>query len=423
MRAQRLLVPFVAAAFAACTDSPTAPKRLTTQGPSLQASEGRGVFQRYVAIGTSISLGWASDGVYFETQEDSWPAQLARLGHREITQPYIQSPGCRSPIVPPLAADRRLSGERIFANLATLSCAPLLPGVTLPTQNVAVNGARVADALFTTPENVTDLSNRLLYSRVLPPGTTQVSAMEAQNPKLVSVELGSNEIFGAQSGIALVGAPPLPILDPATFASQYRQVLDRIEAEKVKHVLLVGLPTNPFLVPAFRTGAEIAANATVLLAGFNVAVQPDCATTGAQNVIFVLLKLLPAMQAGLAARAAGLPALPFSCAGAGPTAVDYVLTPAEQAIVLGVVTQMNAIIQAEAQARGYAYMSLDALYAAPGVRTPLNVATLLTSAQPFGPYMSLDGVHPNAAGQALIAEGAALALNQRYDLGIPVTLP
>jgi lysophospholipase L1-like esterase len=37
--------------------------------------------------------------------------------------------------------------------------------------------------------------------------------------------------------------------------------------------------------------------------------------------------------------------------------------------------------------------------------------------------MSLDGVHPNAAGQALIAEGAALALNARYDLGIPVIAP
>ena len=424
MRAQRLLVPLAAALFAACADSPTAPKRLTTQGPSLQASEGRGVFQRYVAIGTSISLGWASDGVYFETQESSWPAQLARLGHREITQPLIQSPGCRPPILPPLAANTRLSGDPIFANLATLPCAALQPGITLPTQNVAVNGARVADALFTTPENVTDLANRRLYSRVLPPGATQVIAMRAQNPKLVSVELGSNEIFGAQSGIALVGAPPLPILDPATFASQYRQVLDSIDAEKVKHVLLVGLPTNPFLVPAFRTGAEIAANAGVLLVGFNVAVQPDCATSpGAQNVIFVLLKLLPTMQAGLAARAAGLPALPFSCAGAGPTTVDNVLTPAEQAIVLGVVTQMNAIIQAEAQARGYAYMSLDALYSAPGVRTPLNVATLLTSAQPFGPFMSLDGVHPNAAGQALIAEGAAEALNLRYNLGIPVSAP
>ena len=92
-------------------------------------------------------------------------------------------------------------------------------------------------------------------------------------------------------------------------------------------------------------------------------------------------------------------------------------------IAIGVVAQMNAAIQAEAQARGFAFVSLDVLFAAPGVRTPLNVVALFTTAQPFGPFMSLDGTHPNAAGQALIAEGAAEALNALYDLGIPVGQP
>ena len=80
---------------------------------------------------------------------------------------------------------------------------------------------------------------------------------------------------------------------------------------------------------------------------------------------------------------------------------------------------MNAALQAEAQARGYAFMSLDALYAAPGVRVPLNVVALVTSPHPFGPFMSLDGLHPSAAGQTLIAQAAAQALNARYNLGIP----
>jgi hypothetical protein len=243
--------------------------------------------------------------------------------------------------------------------------------------------------------------------------------MEMQNPKLVSVEFGSNEILAAQSGVALVGAPPAPILDPQTFAAQYRQLLDRVDATNAKHVLLVGLPTNPLNIPAFRSGAEIAANAAVLFGVFNVAVQPDCGTTNSQNLIFVTVKLTTTIQAGVAARAAGQPAVPFTCAGAGPTTPDFVLTPAEQAIVTAVAAQMNAVIAGEAQARGYAYFSLDALYAAPGVRTPLNVVALFTSAEPFGPFMSLDGVHPNAAGQALIAQGAAQALNRRYDLGIP----
>jgi len=44
---------------------------------------------------------------------------------------------------------------------------------------------------------------------------------------------------------------------------------------------------------------------------------------------------------------------------------------------------------------------------------------LFTTPQPFGPFMSLDGLHPNAAGQAIIAQAAAQALNARYNLGIP----
>jgi hypothetical protein len=423
MSNHRYVVLPLAALLAACADSPTAPARAVASGPSLQASEARGVFQRYVAMGTSISQGVAGDGVYFASQETSWPAQLAALANRDMTLPLIQSPGCHAPAIVPLGANRRLSGEPIFGNPALLSCAPLVPGVTLPTQNVAINGARVANALFSTPENLNDPANNGLYARVLPPGATQVSAMESQNPKIVSVELGSNEFFGAQFGVALVGAPPLPILPPATFAAQYHELLDRVDAARVKHVLLVGLPTNPLVSAAFRTGTEIAANAAVLFAGFNVAVQPDCATTSAANLLFVPLKLGPVLQAGLAAKAANLPPIPFSCAGAGPTTSDFVLTPAEQAIVAGVVAQMNVVIQSEADARGYALMSLDAVYANPAARPPFNVATVFTSAEPFGPLLSLDGVHPSAAGHALLAQAAAVALNQRYDLGIPTFVP
>ena len=418
MSSQRLLLVPLVTFVAACADAPVAPTKVAADRPSLQESEGRGVFQRYVAIGTSLSMGWASDGVFEATQRSSWPAQLARLGNREITQPYIQSPGCRSPIAPPFAEGKRLSGEPILGNAAALSCAPLVPGVTLPTQNVAINAARVFDALNTTPENVVDPTNRQLYSRVLPPGATQVSAMETQNPKMVSVELGANEVLGAQSGIALVGAPPLPILNPQAFATQYRQVLDRVEATNAKVVLLVGLATNPLTLPAFRSGSEIAANAAVLFVGFNVAVQPDCATTNAANLIYVPLKLLTAMRDGLIAKAAGQPPLPFTCEEGVPTSVDFVLTPEEQGIVTTVVAQINTVIQSEAQARGWAYFSLDVFFTAPGVRVPLNVATLFTTAEPFGPFMSMDGTHPNAAGQAIIAEAAAQALNSRYDLGI-----
>ena len=53
-------------------------------------------------------------------------------------------------------------------------------------------------------------------------------------------------------------------------------------------------------------------------------------------------------------------------------------------------------------------------------RPPFNVVAMFTTAIPFGPLMSLDGIHPSAAGHAIIAQAAAQALNATYDLGIPV---
>ena len=54
----------------ACSDA-TAPDRARSLSPvadaGLDRSEGRGIFQRYIAIGTSLSMGWQSDGVIAAT--------------------------------------------------------------------------------------------------------------------------------------------------------------------------------------------------------------------------------------------------------------------------------------------------------------------------------------------------------------------
>ena len=109
------------AALAACADGPVAPTE--TRQPITQAtpelfSGGEGIFQRYVAIGTSISMGVQGDGVYAATQQTSWPAQLARLAHRELSLPLIESTGCAAPLAPPHATGKRISGEGAGMGLA-----------------------------------------------------------------------------------------------------------------------------------------------------------------------------------------------------------------------------------------------------------------------------------------------------------------
>lgn len=242
-------------------------------------SEGEGVFHRYVAIGTSISMGVQGDGVYAATQQTSWPAQLARLAHRELSLPLIQSTGCAAPFASPLATGRRISGEGAGLPFAQRLCMPNEAGVTLPAGNVAIDGARTGHALTATPENP-DPGHAMQYPRVLPPGMSQVTAMEAQNPKIVSVELGGNDILGASHGFYLPGVNVVPV---SAWEPQYRQVVAHVDAA-AKHAVLVGLLDDVRSFPAFRTGAELW-NARATFGPFNVAIAANCENRDRKSVV------------------------------------------------------------------------------------------------------------------------------------------
>jgi lysophospholipase L1-like esterase len=409
-------------ALAACSDrttsslsSPTAPDLVAGDagGSEGGGSEGVGVFQRYVAVGTSISMGVQSDGVYAATQETSWPAQLARLAHRELTLPLISAPGCASPIVAPLASGVRLSGEPIGIPFLSRSCAPNEHGVTLPAGNVAIDGARTGQALTATPENP-DPGHATQYPRVLPPGMSQITAMESQHPKVVSVELGANDVLGATSGVYIPGISVVPV---SVWEPQYREIAARVDAV-AKHAVLVGLVNDVARFPSFRAGNEIWV-ARASFAPFNVVVSNDCAES--HNLVFVASRVPTAAATGAFFARNGLGAFTFSCANGGPGDPDGVLSPADVVLVNAQLAAMNDVIKEEAHARGFAYFALGALYEDVVTKAPFNAITLMTSPQPYGPYISLDGLHPTAEGARVIADAAARALNAAYRLGIPTS--
>ena len=97
-----------------------------------------------------------------------------------------------------------------------------------------------------------------------------------------------------------------------------------------------------------------------------------------------------------------------------PGAADYVLTASDMVAINARMAQINAHIQAKANANGYAYFALSAVYDLP--KPSLNLYNVLFSNAPFGPNISLDGVHPSAQGQSLLANAAAMAIDARYDL-------
>ncbi|HET7456519.1 MAG TPA: SGNH/GDSL hydrolase family protein [Gemmatimonadaceae bacterium] len=391
-------------ALAACTDpvQPTSPdaavRRDVVTAPQL--------FARYVALGTSNSQGVQSAGLNASGQRAAWPAQLASRAGVPMSLPLVQDPGCSPPLLPPLAADAALlaafsafgaGGDLMSAVMTT--CAPLQAGIVPPTNSVAISGADVHDALTSTIESEAAVGARVteLYRRVLAPGQTQVTAMLAEQPTFVSVELAANDVLPASTGRASAMTPY------ANWEADYDAVIGAVRSTGARAVL-VGLPNNAANFPSIRRSREFFNNWPYLLT-LGISVSLNCYYSS--NYVFIpgyVLTLLSKTPTTA------------TCADV-PGAADYVITPSDMSAINARMAQINTHIQAQAAANGYAYFSLSALYDLP--KPSLDMYKVLFSSTPFGSNMSLDGVHPNAAGQTILANAAAQAVNQTYGTAIP----
>jgi len=367
-----------------------------------------------------------SDGVLYSNQEGSWVAQLARAANAEFTQPLVSGAptgsaafsggGCTAPIAAPLLLAVRFGGRPLAQ--PDSSCSPLLPGIALPTNNVAIDGARAYDALFITPDSAirrgSSRAGGKLYARVLAPRQTQVTAMMAQDPTFVSVELGANEVLGAQSGLVAPGATVVPL---ETFRPIYDAIIDSVRKTGARAVIAGLGIADVSTFPSVRRVSELVADSAAFLR-YNIVFAADCSGPDRDNLVQVGQRLAPAILGAAVAARAGL-RFTFSCANVA-NAADGVITPAEAAAVNAITTQLAAYIRGKAEQGGYAFFELGELYATSKLGQPFSLDRLLTSVQPYGPLISLDGVHPTRAGHTVLARAAARAINARYRLGIVV---
>jgi len=389
-------------ALSACSDGKVSPLSADVD-PALGLSPQAAAYMtRYVAIGTSVSMGWASDGVNVNSQNNAWPKQLAEMAGVGFTIPGIAEPGCPPPAASPLISFRRIDGSPATGSTV---CSPNVPGVTLPTNDLAVENATAREALNATPETATQ-GRGPVTSRVLPSGMTQITAMKSLNPTFVSVEFGGNEILPAQVGLLFPGVTFTPF---ETFKANYDQIIDNVKATGAA-ALLVTLRTDLRNFPTIRTGPEIAAQRATF-AAYNVTVNANC--DASENFIFVRGKVLTAIATGAAFAAHGLGPFDLSCANV-PGTVDYVLTPADIGFINNLASQMSDEIERLAAENGYATFSLGALYDKSKEDFPFDLEVMLKSDHPYGELISLDGVHASAKGQTVLARTARQAIQQAY---------
>ena len=401
-----MLVTVSALALVACADdaaSPAAPRagKSAPETADLSRKVG-GMMVNYVAIGTSVSMGWADDGVNEGGQRKAWTKQLADLARVDFDVPAIASPGCQPPLAAPLLAFVRIDGTPFGAPTV---CSPNVAGVTLPTNNLAIENATTNEALNATPATATQ-GRGPVTSRVLPAGMTQMTAMRSMHPTFVSVEFGGNELLPAQAGLLYPGVTFTPF---ETFKANYSQIIDNVKATRAKAVL-VSIRADLRKFPTIRTGPEIASQRSKF-AAYNVTVNADC--DASPNYIFVRGKVLTAIITGVTRAGAALGPYDLSCADV-PATLDYILTPSDIAFLNALGDQMSAEIERHAHANGYAVFPLGALYNISKINVPFDLDTFLKSSKPYGELISLDGVHASAKGQTVLALVAAGAIVGKY---------
>jgi hypothetical protein len=394
----------VFAAALGCTLLVAACQNDVLNSPGVPPYAGGAMFQRYVAMGNSITAGFQSGGINDSTQRQSYAVLVAgAMRGDRFYYPSLNNPGCPPPLT------NVFTGARVGTGSTAATC--LFRNAALPpyVSNVAVPGAETIDMLVNGPAPGTN-SNPL--TQLFLGGRTQVQAMMDATPTFVSVWAGNNDLLGA----ALAGDTTLAT-DTAAFRISYSQTLDSIEATGAQAILIavgLGHSVNNVVLPFFSRGTTwfgLAASGAFNPAPFTVAA--NCAPPRGDTVLVSF-----AYGFGLLATAQG----------GTPTTLDCtappVIEPAETRFFAVLQLRYNAIIQAQATVRGFAYTdsvnsTLDSLAGIANQFAPFPNTAAPCSGSPFGLAFSCDGIHPNQATQLKIAKKIIRAINAHYNSAIP----
>ena len=348
-----------------------------------------------MALGDSLTAGFESGSLHVNAQNNSYPLLI----HRQVTegaggfqQPLISEPGIPGKLVLrtitaggiPVITPEPGNGQPI--NLA----APAY-------QNLAIPGANVHDVL------AAHTDRGVLFQIILrDPRFTALQQALAQNPTFVTLWIGNNDVLAAAtSGIVIEGVTLTPV---AQFEADFEAITAAI-AGRGAQMAIANIPdvtTIPFVTTVSRF-VRLPNGQVFNLIGPDGPIGPGD---------FVLLSAAAAIQAGRG--------IPTQVGGAGPLGNEHVLNAAEVATIRARIAAYNAIIRAEATARGAAHVDINAQlieYATQG----RNVGGIvLTTAFLTGGIFSYDGVHPTGIGQGLIANAFIEAINEQFDAEIPL---
>lgn len=362
------------------------------------------IFQRYVALGNSITAGYQSGGIDDSTQRESYARLVAQQMHTDYVYPKLVDPGCPPPIA------NFLTRVRTSGDTVSNSCKLRDPSTTqLVQNNVAVPGATSFDPTAPT----TSASN--ILTQLFLGGKTQVQRALDARPTFVSVWIGNNDVLDAATKgvtVATAGLSTAGITAPATFRANYKKMIDQLMTQPDLKGILIGV-VNVTAIPALFPAESLLTNPTFkaqvdAAAGTTVAVLANCPGSHALVSYGVLAQIRLGKHPAVISCQANVPA--------APVGDWFVLDTLEQATFNADIAGYNAYIHAKADSVGFAYLDPNPLLVTLRAAGAVPVLPNFTSAtSPFGSYISLDGAHPTGKTHCVAANAIIAAINAKYQ--------
>jgi hypothetical protein len=424
--------------------------------------------QKLVAIGDSSTMGIQDGGLLIDYQHNSYPYLIAqRLGiGDDFQQPLVNPPGIG---VPPFERPLKLENGRIIPTYLTKTDPLYLLNLVLsrlanpylerPYDNLAVNGARLHDIRNTTgyrnsisPDNFFfDIVLRNLKFASYPyfNDTTVLEQAVSLNPTILLLWIGNNDILGA----LLNGGDETQITEAWKLEDEFRALLQALTSETRASIFMANIPGYiPYafaLDSVFIVGTPMLFDLTTLSPiDFSDALPSHSPPLYLPLLIEESETTHVLLSAGLVYGEEGMgipgeqdltkPPYNFSSEDAQtlfdamtasglltdglyvgqPLTGEYTITNTEQQVLEGAVETFNSIISDLSRQFHIPLVDLHSLYDPDNPKAFGGYSGKFVLHDQLDTVFSLDGVHINNLGHAVVANAFIEVINRELSLNL-----
>lgn len=398
------------------------------------ATHGSADFSRYIALGNSLTSGYADGGLYLAGQLNSYPSIIAKqmqsAGGGTFTQPlfsadqsngsgHLQLKGFNADGTPITFIDSTKLAVRGMINVPGFGNVTLYTKYTGDINNYGVPGIKLLNITYAPYGNLNGYFERLLPGNSPTNTTTYLDFATAKPFTFFSNWLGNNDVLSyATSG----GAGDV-LTDQNTFTALYSALITKLTAGGAKGVVatipdVTAIPYfNTITVGAIVTGVK-KLNPSVVGIYINAMVSGTTYAPRIATAKDLMVLTFPTSNIG---KTISTPygSLPYGLTPYTPIENQYVLDSAEVALAQTYVTAYNNTIQSIATTKGLAlfdaYTFLNNLKQFGLLVDGISLSSNYIS----GGIFSLDGVHLTPRGYAIVANEFIKAINSKYGSTIP----